>query len=142
MSNQNAVKHGIRRSIYALRNENEQDFLAIEADFLQTYQPQGPAEQFLVEQMIMCRWRSLRIWAVDTAGIDLQMDQDGPAFAITHTAADEPTRTAYSMRKLADDSSFPELMHRYETRYSRAFDRALTRLEYLQRRRQKQLKVA
>ena len=66
------------------------------------------------------------------------MDEDGPGLAKTYDQIDEPARTAMAIKNLADNSSFLELMHRYETRFSRQYDRALRRLLDLQGRRNRQ----
>jgi hypothetical protein len=133
----NAVTHGIFVSPVVLRNENNQEFLKLEQEYTEYYSPVGPAERKLIEEMSVCEWRQRRVWTTETAGIDLQMDLDAKEIEKKFNRIDEPVRTAIALKNLADNSSFLELMHRYETRFSRQYDRALRRLLELQDRRRR-----
>jgi hypothetical protein len=137
-SSANATTHGIFTSPVVLRNENNQEFLALEREYTEHYSPLGPSERKLVEEMAVCEWRQRRVWSTETAGIDLQMDLDAPGIEKEFEQLDEPVRAAIAIKNLADNSSFLELMHRYETRFSRQYDRALRRLLDLQDRRNRQ----
>jgi hypothetical protein len=134
-SAQNSVTHGIFRSPFVLRNESNPAFLQLEAGFKEEWDPQGPTETALVEQMIICQWRLKRIWQTEVAAIDMQMDQDAPEIAAGFKQIDEPCRGAIAFKHLADDSKFLDLMQRYDRTLSRQFDRALSRLRELQRDR-------
>ena len=134
-SAQNAGTHGIFRSPFVLRNEGNTAFLQLEADFKEEWDPQGPTETALVEQMIICQWRLRRIWQTEVAGIDLQMDHDAPQLARDYEEIDEPCRGATAFKHLADESNFLDLMQRYDRSLSRQFDRALVRLKELKRDR-------
>jgi hypothetical protein len=134
----NSITHGVFVSVVVLRNENNREFLTLEREYTEHYSPVGPSERKLVEEMAVCEWRQRRVWATETAGIDLQMDLDAAEVENKFKRLDEPVRTAFAMKNLADNSSFLELMHRYETRFSRQYDRALRRLLELQDRRNRQ----
>jgi hypothetical protein len=134
-SSRNSSTHGIFRSPFTLRNESEPAFLQMEAEFKQEWNPQGPTETALVEQMIISQWRLKRMWQAEVAGIDLQMDEDAPELARKYAEFDEPCRTAAAFKNLADSSKFLDLMQRYDRSLSRQFDRALARLRELQRDR-------
>jgi hypothetical protein len=134
-SSRNSSSHGIFTSPGVLRNENNADFLNLEARFIAEWDPQGPTEEALVDQMIVCRWRLARIWEAEAAGIDMQMDEDAPDMQRKYGQFDEPCRTAAALKHLADNSKFLDLMQRYDRSLSRQFDRALTRLRELQRDR-------
>ena len=56
-SSRNAVTHGIFTSVLVLRNENDEDFLRLEAQYNGLYHPVGPLERNLVDQMIAADWR-------------------------------------------------------------------------------------
>ncbi len=111
----------------------------MEAEFKEEWNPQGPTETALVEQMIICHWRLKRIWQAEAAGIDLQMDHDAPELERAYAEFDEPCRTAAAFKNLADNSKFLDLMQRYDRSLSRQFDRALARLRELRRDRATQL---
>ena len=88
----NLSTHGIFKSPYTLRNENDPVFLQLEGEFNEEWDPQGPTETVLVEQMILCQWRLRRIWAAETAGIAMQMDEDAAELAETYGEFDEAPR--------------------------------------------------
>ena len=134
-SARNASTHGIFNSPFVLRNEQDALFLQLEAEFTEEWDPQGPTESALVDQMVICRWRLNRIWATEAAAIDMQMDEDAQALAEKYGDFDEACRTAAAMKHLSDDSNFLSLMQRYDTSLSRQFDRALVRLRQLKRDR-------
>ncbi len=134
-SAQNSTTHGIFRSPFVLRNESNPAFLELEAEFKEEWNPQGPTETALVEQMIICQWRLKRIWQTEVAAIDMQMDQDAPELARQFVKIDEACRGARAFKNLADESKILDLMQRYDRSLSRQFDRALARLRELQRDR-------
>jgi hypothetical protein len=134
-SAQNASTHGIFKSPFVLRNEQDALFLQLEAEFVEEWDPQGPTETALVDQLVICRWRLRRIWEAEAAAIDLQMDDDATELARKYKVIDEACRTAAALKHLSDDSNFLNLMQRYETSLSRQFDRALVRLRQLKRDR-------
>ena len=122
-SSRNAVTHGIHTSVVVLRNENNQDFLRLEAEYNALWNPVGPLERVLCDQMISADWRLRRTWQNETAAIDLQMDRDAPALAKELHEFDEPVRSAVALTHMSDDSLFLDNMHRYETRFTRQIDR-------------------
>ena len=134
-SARNSSSHGIFKSPYTLRNEKDPVFLQLEAEFNEEWDPRGPTETVLVEQLILCQWRLRRIWAAETAGIDMQMDEDAQELENTYGQFDEACRTAAAFKHLADGSKFLDLMQRYDRSLSRQFDRAIGRLRELQRDR-------
>jgi hypothetical protein len=134
-SARNASTHGIFKSPFVLRNEQDALFLQLEAEFTEEWDPQGPTESALVDQMVICRWRLNRVWATEAAAIDMQMDEDAEALAEKYGEFDEACRTAAAMKHLSDDSNFLSLLQRYDTSLSRQFDRALVRLRQFKRDR-------
>ena len=134
-NNQNAATHGIHKSILVLRNESEPAFQKLEAELMEEWKPVGPTEHLYVEQLIASAWRLRRTWQTETAGIDLQMDQDAPQLAKDYKQLDESCRGAAAIRNLGDAGRFLDNMHRYEVRHSRQWAKAEKRLTELQDRR-------
>ena len=134
-SSQNSSSHGIFTSPVLLRNENNAEFLKLEAGLIEEWDPQGPTERSLIDQMLVCQWRLNRIWQAEAAGIDMQMDEDAAELERAYSGFDENCRVATAFKHLADNSKFLDLMQRYDRSLSRQFDRALTRLRELQRDR-------
>jgi hypothetical protein len=60
LSAQNASTHGIFKSPFGIRNEQDALFLQLEAEFIEEWDPQGPTETALVDQLVICRWRLRR----------------------------------------------------------------------------------
>jgi hypothetical protein len=134
-SSRNAVTHGIFTSVLVLRNENDEDFLRLEAQYNDLYHPVGPLERNLVDQMIAADWRLRRTWQNETAAIDLQMDRDAPALKKEFKELDGAVRSAVALTHMADGSLFLDNMHRYEVRFARQIDRAAGRLAAIQEKR-------
>jgi len=135
-SSRNAVTHGIHTSVVALRNENDAEYRRIEAEHLALWQPVGPLERLLVDQIVAAEWRLRRTWVTETAAIDLQMDRDAPDLQKElHVAFDEPVRAAVALTHMSDESQFLETVHRNEVRFSRQIDRASKCLTALQEKR-------
>jgi hypothetical protein len=135
----NATTHGVFTSSVVLRNENDPAFAALVRDYTEHYAPVGPSERKLVDELAVCEWRQRRVWAAETAGLDVQIDEDAPALAKSYEKIDEPVRTATAIKNLSTSSSFLDLMRRYETAFSRQYDRALRRLLAFQDLRKRQL---
>ena len=76
--------------------------------------------------MVVSRWRQIRLWSMEKAGLDYQI-------ARQEEPVDPPTKAALAFRALSDESRSLELMNRYETRYDRQFARALARLTSLRK---------
>jgi hypothetical protein len=81
--------------------------------------------------MIMCRWRLLRLWVLESAGMGHEIRKQSHL----HESETNPTRAALVFRTLSDESHSLELMNRYETRFDRQFARAHQRLIDLRRQR-------
>jgi hypothetical protein len=134
-SSRNAVTHGIHTSVVVLRNENDAEYRRIEAEHLALWNPVGPLERLLVDQIIAAEWRLRRTWVTETAAIDLQMDRDAPALQKELRSFDEPVRAAVALTHMSDESRFLGNLHTDEVRFSRQIDRASKRLAFLQEKR-------
>ena len=83
--------------------------------------------------MVAARWRHRRVWLIQTAAIDLQMDRMAPEIAKQFKVITHPTRLSLAFTTMANEEKSLQLLLRYETTYSRAFDRALKALEKMQK---------
>jgi hypothetical protein len=116
-------------------------FLALAATLRREFRPENEVERALVETMAVCRWRQMRIWGMEKAGLSYAVRQQS---ASNHeiSAEDAPTRTALAFRTLCDETRTFDLMNRYETRFDRQYSRALQRFTELRRRRELRDKAA
>jgi hypothetical protein len=76
-SSQNAVKHGLASSSLVLSNESDSGFQTLHESYLLLLNPQNDLEAGLVEQLVAARWRMERVWALETALLDLEMRNNG-----------------------------------------------------------------
>jgi len=125
-SSRNARKHGLLASTIVIDDESKAGFDRLLASFTGELQPTTPAEVELVETITIARWRQMRVWALQTAAIDLEMagipDQGHRSGAMPDAAI----RATLAMRSLSDNSRYLEVLHRYEMSCERQFLKALS----------------
>jgi hypothetical protein len=131
-SSQNAVKHGLHTSrMFVLTNETPATWDEMQKAWNEKLQPRDEAERLVVLDIAHAQWRICRARTIETALIDLEMDEQAPTLATTFTRMDEGTRMACALKGLADNSKALDSIHRYETRARRAFNTGLAALERL-----------
>ena len=131
-SSQNATQHGMLAETLVLHNENQAEFEKLRAAYMEKYQPVGPTETHLVQQIIACEWRQHRSWALETALFDDEMTRLEPRLAKEYVTIDEHTRAAHAWKSLADNSNSLQLLTRYEASLHRRYLRAIKTLTELQ----------
>lgn len=132
ISSRNAQKHGLTSNkMFVLQNENPEAWAALLAQCVEGYRPATDLEHTYVEAIAFALWRLKRIYAVQTALIDLEMDDQAESFAATFDRADETIRKTQAIRSLLDDSDALTKLSRYETTLQRAHDRAVKNLQTL-----------
>ena len=122
----NALRHGLTAQTAVLPNESPEEFQELLDAFLAEYQPAGPTETLLVEQMAMASWRLRRMRALETGLFGLRMSQ---LPRDENAATLDPASRAFAYD--ASGSRAIESLSRYETRIERSFYRALHELERL-----------
>jgi hypothetical protein len=132
-SSRNSLRHGLTaRQTVLLEHENANEFAQVLADYTTTYQPATPAEHDLVKQIATARWRIERLWAMETALLDLEMVRQKPEVRKEFNRADPAIFLALAFRALADASNALSLITRYESRLQRILDRARRNIHSLQ----------
>ena len=134
-SAQNALRHGLTSKTLVLSNESQAKFDELLAAFIKKFQPADEVELELVTDMVAARWRLRRVWLIQTATLDLQMDRMEPEIAAQFQVITEPTRLSLAFTTLANEQKSLQLLLRYESTYNRAFERAQKALEKMQRTR-------
>jgi hypothetical protein len=131
-SSQNAVKHGLHTSrMFVLTNETPEAWDEMQKAWNDKLQPRDEAERLVVLDIAHAQWRICRARTIETALLDLEMDEQAPTLATTFTQMDEGTRMACALKGLADNSKALDSIHRYETGARRAFNTGLAALERL-----------
>jgi hypothetical protein len=122
----NNLKHGLVAHTVVLEEENLQAFTDLLTVYERRLQPQNEIETALVETIVVCRWRLLRLWSIERSSLKIEMDK--------HDAGEKSPsiRAAIAFRTLSDDSRSLDLINRYETRYDRQISRSLNMLHKLQ----------
>ena len=140
-SAQNALRHGLTAKSLVLGNESQTKFDELMEAFIRKFQPHDEVELELVTEMVAARWRLRRVWLIQTAAIDLQMDRMAPEIAQQFKVITHPTRLSLAFTTMANEEKSLQLLLRYETTFSRAFDRALKTLEKLQKTRSESTRI-
>ena len=122
----NAIRHGLLCQTVVLDGEDPEAFTTLLADYVERLQPADRVELALVEDMAAANWRQHRSWAIEAEMMNQASCKLSSPIAIK--------RITHGFTTLA---AGPELalMHRYETRQSRMFQRALANLLALQKQR-------
>jgi hypothetical protein len=134
-SSQNAVKHGACCRNIVLANESPEDYTIMRSGWIHHLKPAGPVELDLVEEIVACRWRLRRIWAAETAAIDVEMIRQEESVNHACETIDEASRTAFAFSGLAAAGRTLSTYRRLEASLSRQYQRALDSLRQLQAER-------
>ena len=122
-SSVNALKHGLTSKAIVLTNESQAHVDELHLTYVHEFESESGVEMDLVDQMVAAQWRLRRVWRMQTAALDLKMDQQEAEIAKTFNQIDQTTRAAVAFNALADD-----LFLRYETAYTRMHQRAMNSL--------------
>jgi hypothetical protein len=131
ISSQNSRKHGLFADAVTIDGECTEAFTALHASLFERLQPEGPIEIALVENMVMCRWRQMRLWVMEKSALNHEMRKQSAANQAAFNQEDKPTRAALAYRALTDETHSLDNLSRYETRFDRQFSRALQRFNEL-----------
>lgn len=110
---QNAVRHGLTARRLVLRDDERAEFDALQSALLKEFNPEGPTENILFQELLQAAWNLHRI-----AGIEAELCSGGAA-DFTDPA------TAAALDRLG----------RYQSRNQRAYYKALNELRKLQTNR-------
>ena len=106
-SARNAIRHEYLDPVVRLKFQHRDTFASLHATFIRWLQPAGPAESLLVQEMAQASWRTRRCWAVEASILETR------------------SSSAHAIDRLRLGLS---LIHRYEDRLTRQFDRAVDSL--------------
>jgi hypothetical protein len=126
ISSRNATKHGLLAETVVLETENKELFFAMVNELLEEHQPATPTEEMLVKTIASAQWRRDRIWNLQKAQFDRDIQSQPPATA--------PPQAAIQALNNPDTVRTHELLLRYEVALDREISRALLRLTQLQNR--------
>jgi hypothetical protein len=70
-SSRNAITYGVLSTTIVLQGTDR--FLGLLAILFEEFQPQTPFEESLIENMAVTRWRQMRVWGMEKAGMEHDM---------------------------------------------------------------------
>ena len=124
-SSKNAIKHGIYSQTTVLFNEAQEEYDEHLQDFVNRFQPQDKVELRLVQRMADCEWRLARARYIETATIDLQLDETADLVEKRFKSIDEPVRVAFALQLLDQGQSAAyNGVQRQESRLHRQYERS------------------
>ena len=135
-SSRNSLVHGLLSEAIILDGESAERFNALHDALIEEYQPETATEVGLVETMVVCRWRLMRVWILENSAIAHEMRKQAEANALENM----PTQAVLAHRALSDHSRQLDVFNRYEARFDRQLSRAIQRFDEVRARRKKQKK--
>ena len=132
-SSRNAVKHGLYSASVVLSTEPRKQYNAMLDAYVQQFQPEGPVELDLVEEMVGAKWRQRRLRAIESELLEEEMDDVEKWFRDRGKEYNNLSVLTRAYRRQA--ASTLALLTRHEARLERAYSRALKNLLELQRLR-------
>jgi hypothetical protein len=128
ISSQNALRHGLVASTILIEGESAERFEALLASLVAEYEPKTETEMQLIENMAVCKWKQLRIWALENVGHTEEIRRQRAASS-EMAAKSLAERAYYALAELIETKRIMDAMHRYESRFDRQYMRALSMLE-------------
>ena len=130
----NSRRHGLLGRLTVMETERSEAFIDLSADLYANFEPLDEHERNLVDTMIIAIWRRTRALGMESAGLShiirkqhaLTIQSLPPGVPIyendTHSLAFKALVNNSNEQRVLD------LLHRYEVRHTRAYDRALKSL--------------
>ena len=125
-SSQNARKHGLlTEKIFILQTEDPIEWQKLQDTWIAKLQPKDDIELLAVNRIAFAIWRMHRLWAMETAAIDKEMDDQASAFDDRYGADEDPfLRGSLGFEAFAAKEHGAGLMHRYQGHLERCYTRA------------------
>jgi hypothetical protein len=120
-SSANAIRHGLFARCVVLETESREGFDSLLAGFIERFNPADSVEFGFLEEMLSALWRQRRAWAIETRLMD-----DAVAAQLPESGG-QRARIASAFAALASQPQLG-LLHRYESRLHRVFQRAFHNL--------------
>ncbi len=130
-SSMNAVTHGLYTNGVVLANESREEYQEMLDGYLRQFQPDGPVEFHLVEEMVAAKWRQRRLWAIEADLLEDEMIQQKAKLDAEDPGYSPITPLSFAYAALAAATALP-FLNRNESRLERTYARALKTLLELQ----------
>jgi hypothetical protein len=117
---ENAFRHAFLARNTLIHGERAEAFLELASLLSNTFQPTDEHERILVDTLTISMWRRTRALAIESAGLSFIFDKQIPV-------SSHPNSRTIAFQALVanpEQQRILDLMHRYEIRHTRAYDRA------------------
>ena len=127
----NAERHGLLSRLAVMDGEDQAGFLQLSHNLIELFQPADEHEANLVEIMLTSIWRRQRAMSMETSGFSFFHRYQTRLAAEHNNPCGNPFALAFaglsaSLASNKDaDARALELLHRYEVRHTRAYNRAV-----------------
>ena len=129
-SSMNAIKHGLTAKTLILQNESKDLFLEMFNGYFDLVRPANQIEINATSDIVAARWRLSRVWAYQTAVLDLEIDTQAAQFGKRLGEIDEDMRGALAFRVVAGNKDYATAL-RADIRMTRKYRRAIDNLRCL-----------
>ena len=133
VTSRNAMTHGLKARDVLLRHESPQQFEQLLNSNLARFAPQDETEMRIVEEYSVAEWRLRRAWTLIAALIDNRMDSMAADVDQAYEQLDHATRAALAHDHSTKTTMSLRELENHVSRYSRATDRAIRRLQHLRK---------
>ena len=131
-SSRNALKHGLASSFILLPQECPDRFRAFCDTYVDVLQPQNEVQRDLTFEAAANMWRIIRTSSAEAALIEIEIERQRADVDAKFAEPTDHIRIALAIESLANNGRALALIQRYESRLSRAKQRALEQLRKLQ----------
>ncbi|MSV29222.1 MAG: hypothetical protein EXQ52_10865 [Bryobacterales bacterium] len=118
-SARNAYRHGLLATSILLKGEDTEVFNKLHRQFLDRFLPTDVIEEGFIEEMLSSWWRMRRAWSIERELIQSELFSERDPNVVSRTAK------AFAYLSLSPGLN---LVHRYEARLQRNFQRAMDNL--------------
>jgi hypothetical protein len=115
-----------------LTTEDKNKLVALYQGYLDEYNPQGPTQRDLIEEMIAAKWRQRRCVIIETAILNVTMDRMADKIEEEFVNLPHSVRTALAFINQHGADGALARIARDEARHARTWHRALKLLRELQ----------
>ena len=139
ISAMNAIRHGCLAKLTLMEGEDEHCFMQLSANLIHAFHPTDEHECNLVETMLISMWRRSRALAMETAGMSLVVLKQSGITSPTPDPLNPHDIYSIAFKGFITnpaESQALELLHRYEARHTRAYERASKSLDAYRKARQ------
>jgi hypothetical protein len=133
ITSRNAITRGLQARDILLRHESPQQFEQLLNSNLARFAPQDETEMRIVEEYSVAEWHLRRAWTLIAALIDNRMDSMAADVDQAYEQLDHATRAALAHDHSTKTTMSLRELENHVSRYFRATDRAIRRLQHLRK---------